>query len=273
VEEGYPRLPTPFSRTVALRLLATLGSRDAAAVLARLLAAPPDPRPDLDTIWWETEPRHADLVLPALLTRLADERSRAHVFDLALRLAATEPIAPEHAAVVAPVALAELRALRPRVGEQFDWVRETFTGKRGVGSSMALSELHRLDLIPAEHRTQEALAESELVEWLTYPAELGRPPTEIELAERVSADSQDGAIDLYVFRFRTEGGRLRRGKWFAGVAGPYRREDTPTTRSGRMTFSAFEPWDEHSPVDHAELVAEILETGERPTRSAGRERR
>jgi hypothetical protein len=325
VEEVYARLPTPFSRTVALRLLANLGSRDAAAVLARLLAAPPEPREDLDTIWWETEPRHADLVLPALLTRLADERSRAHVFDLALRLAAAEPIAPEHAAVLAPAALAELRTLRPRVGETFDWgtrdldraldrryraeralsmlgaapasasaVEELkcWTGRDAVLAAGALisllrlghapeesavarvaadpearrrlfdglNELDQLQLMPAEHRTQQALAESELVEWLAYPSELGRPPAAIEFAELVSAETDEGALDLYVFRFRAEGGRPRRGTWFAGVAGPYRREDAPTTRGGGMTFSAFEPWDKRSPLDHAELVAQILES-------------
>ena len=325
VEEVYMRLPTPFSRTAALRLLANLGSRDAVAVLALLLASPPDPREDLDTIWWEAEPRHADLLLPALLTRLPDNRSRASAFDVALRLAATEGIAPEHAAVLAPTALAELRTLHPRTREKFDWAArnldralerrycadraltmlgaapasaeaveelERWTRLDPVPAAAALisllrlghepqpsavapvaadpearrrlfdglSELDRLELMPPEHRTQEALAEAEIVEWLTYPAELGRPPTAIEFAELVSADTEDGPVDLYVFRFRAERGRLRRGKWFAGVAGPYRREDAPTTRGGGMTFSAFEPWDERSPLDHAELVAEILET-------------
>jgi hypothetical protein len=325
VDEVYARLPTPFSRSLALRLLANLRSREAAAVLARLLAAPPDPRDDLETIWWETEPRHADLLLPALLTRLADERSRAYVFDLALRLAATEPIPPEHAAVLASASVAELRALRPSAGESFDWDARDLDGALDrryraeralsvIGSASAsseaveelerwtrldtvpaaaavmsllrlghapeptavarvaadpearrrlfngLTELDRLELMPPEHRTQEALAESELVEWLTYPAELGRPPTAIEFAELVSADTEEGPVDLYVFRFRAKGGRLRRGSWFAGVAGPYRRKDAPTTRGGDMTFSAFTPWDEQSPLDHAELVAEILET-------------
>jgi hypothetical protein len=124
----------------------------------------------------------------------------------------------------------------------------------------ALRELNRLELVPPEHRTQDALAESELVEWLTYPAELGRPPAEIEFAEVISAETDDGLVDLYVFRFRADAGRIRRAKWFAGVAGPYRRRDAPTTQSGGMTFSAFEQWDDRSPLDHAELVAGILES-------------
>lgn len=325
VEEVYARLPTPWSRTLALRLLANLGSRAAVAVLARLLTAPPDPRADLDTIWWESEPRHADLVMPALLAHLGREESRADVFDLALRLAANEPFAPEHAAVLAPTALAELRALRPTVRETFEWSTpdlDSALGRRhraeraltmlghappsaevleevaswttvdpvpaaaAVASILrmgrepdkaavarvaadrearrslfsALHELDRHELIPPEHRTQQALAESELVEWLTYPAELGRPPAEIEFADVISAETEDGLVDLYVFRFRADASDLRRGKWFAGVAGPYRRRDAPTTRSGGMTFSAFEPWDERSPLDHAELVAGILES-------------
>jgi hypothetical protein len=64
VEEVYTHLPTPFSRNAALRLLANVGTREATDVLARLLQSPPDPRDDLDAIWWEAEPRHADLLLP-----------------------------------------------------------------------------------------------------------------------------------------------------------------------------------------------------------------
>jgi hypothetical protein len=325
VQQVYARLPTPWSRTLALRLLANVGSREAVRVLARLLAAPPDPRSDLGRIWWESEPRHVDLVMPALLAHLGRDESRGDVFDLAVRLAASEPIAPEHAAVLAPAALAELRALRPRAREAFDWNArdldgaldrrnraeraltmighappsaeildevERWTSLDAVPAAAAvaallrlrhepdpsavarvaadrearrslfnaLRELNRLDLVPPEHRTQDALAESELVEWLTYPAELGRPPAEIEFAEVISAETDDGLVDLYVFRFRADAGRIRRAKWFAGVAGPYRRRDAPTTERGGMTFSAFEQWDDRSPLDHAELVAGILES-------------
>ncbi|MEJ7569355.1 MAG: hypothetical protein WKF41_13950 [Gaiellaceae bacterium] len=328
VQEIYTRLPTPFSRTAALRLLANLDSRDAYAVLGLLLASPPDPREDLDAIWWETEPRHGDLLCPALITRLANDLSRASVFDVVLRLAATEEIAPEHAVLLAPAALAELRRLRRRASTRFEWAgrdldqrlerchraeraltmlgaapasTEAITelaawagldslpaaaaltsllrlGQEAEPSEVArvaadpearrrlfndLSQLDRMQLMPSRYRTQEALAEAALVEWLTFPGELGRPPTAIEFVELISADTDEGPVDLYVFRFRAEGGRLRRGKWFAGVAGPYRREDSPTITGGEMTFSAFEPWDERSPLDHAELVAEILESWRR----------
>jgi hypothetical protein len=265
VEEVYTRLPTAFSRTAALRLLANLGSRDAVAALALLLASPPDPREDLDTIWWEAEPRHGDLVVPALLTRLANDQSRASVFDVVLRLAATERIAPEHAAVLAPAALAELRRLRRRAPERFEWAGRDLDQRLGrrhraeraltmlgaaprspeateelgawarldpLPAAAALTsllrlghepepsvvtrvaadpearrrlfedlcELDRLELMPSGYRTQQALAEAELVEWLTYPAELGRPPTAIEFVELISADTDGGPVDLYVFR-------------------------------------------------------------------------
>jgi hypothetical protein len=325
VAEVYAHLPTPFARTAALRIPANVGSREAVATLARLLSAPPHPREDLASIWWEAEPRHAELVVPALVKHLDNEASRADVFDIALRLARTEPIAPEHAALLVPVALADLRSVRPRAPTTFDWsahnvdsalerrhraeralvligrapaTEETieelslWTGLDSVpaGAAVAslvrlgvepnsasvariardpearaslfdaLSELKRLDLIPPECRTQEALAEAQLVEWLTYPAELGRPPDETRFVETISAETDSGPADLYVFRVRAEGGQYTGPTWFAGVAGPYLRANSPTTAGGWMTFSAFEPWDERSPLDHAELVAEILES-------------
>jgi hypothetical protein len=325
VEQVYAHLPTLWSRTLALRLLANVGSREAVAVLARLLAAPPYPRDDLGTIWWQSEPRHADLVVPGLLAHLGrDEsdptcstsrcawrrrrrsrqstrqcsrgqrspscarsaRGHAETFDwnardldsaLGRRYGAERALtmlrhAPPSAealeevqrwtsldAVPAAAAVASLL----RLGQEPDpsavaRVAADPEARRSLFN--ALRELDRLELIPPEHRTQEALAESELVEWLTYPAELGRPPAEIEFAEVISAETDDGLVDLYVFRFRADTVRLRRGKWFAGVAGPYRRRDAPTTQGGGMTFSAFEPWDDRSPLDHAELVAGILES-------------
>jgi hypothetical protein len=325
VEDVYAHLPTPFSRTAALRILANLGTREAVASLALLLSAPPDPREDLDTIWWEAEPRHADLVLPALLRRLDIRASRADIFDLAIRLAATESIPPEHAAVLAPTALADVRKLRRRAPETFDcrarnldaaldrrrrseralavigyaapsteaidelrqWIdRDPVPASAALASLVrygvepdaaaveriaadpearrrlfsALCELNRLELIPPQYSTQEALAEAELVEWLTYPAELGRPPDEVRLADVISADTDRGPADLFVFRIRSEAWHYTGPRWFAGVAGPYLRADEPTTDGGWMTFSAFEPWDERSPLDHAELVAEILES-------------
>jgi hypothetical protein len=325
VEDVYVDLPTPFARTAALRILANVGTRESVASLALLLSRPPDPRDNLDGIWWDAEPRHADLVLPALLNHLDDEEKRASVFEVTLRLATTEPIGAEHAAKLVPAALRELRRLRPNAPETFDWNARNLDSaldrrRRAVGALTLLAHtpptdqtveqlelwldrepvvagaavasltrlgadmdpaaigrvaddpearralfsslvaLDRLDLMPSRQRSQEALAEAQLVEWLTYPAELGRPPDEIELAEVVSAETPSGIADLYVFRVRARGRHYTGPEWFAGVAGPYLRAESPTTEGGWLTFSAFEPWEDRSPLDHAELVAEIIES-------------
>jgi hypothetical protein len=206
-------------------------------------------------------------VLPALLARLDRAESRADIFDIAVKLAVSESIPPEHAAALASLGLSEVRQLRRRAPESFDWRtrnldaaldrrrraeraltmighapptaraiealtswldRDPVCAGAAVVSLVrlggepdpvsvarvsgdpearrslfdALRELERLDLIPARDRTQEALAEAELVEWLTYPAELGRPPDEIRFAEVITAETIDGPADLYVFRVR-----------------------------------------------------------------------
>lgn len=165
----------------------------------------------------------------------------------------------EREPVVAGAAVASLT----RLGVDVDpaavaRVAEDPEARRALFSSLAA--LDRLDLMPSRQRSQEALAEAQLVEWLTYPAELGRPPDRVELAEVVSAETPQGVADLYVFRVRARGRHYAGPEWFAGVAGPYLRAEAPTADGGWLTFSAFEPWEDRSPLDHADLVAEIIES-------------
>ena len=109
-----------------------------------------------------------------------------------------------------------------------------------------LQKLERTHLYPAEYRTQAALAESDLVNWLIHPTELGRAPEEIELVQAVPFDTATDAgwADYYLFRFRTEPPHwAARYGWLAGVAGPFLRKDQPTIQALGDTFSAFTPWD------------------------------
>lgn len=124
-----------------------------------------------------------------------------------------------------------------------------------------LVESNRASLFPEEFRTQEAFAESDMVNWLIYPTELGREPDEIELMKVVSIDTgtEDGIIDYYVFRFRTHPPHwAAKDNWMAGVSGPFLRKDAPSTRSYGETFSSFESWDSKTPEEHVGNVQEIL---------------
>jgi hypothetical protein len=115
-----------------------------------------------------------------------------------------------------------------------------------------LEKTHELERIPARYRSQAAIAESDMVQWLAYPTELGHVPSAISLGKVVSTQTDSGVVDVYVFKIKTDDG------WVAGVAGPYVRADEPTTESGGATFSAFEPWDSKTPEQHAAQIVELV---------------
>jgi hypothetical protein len=128
-----------------------------------------------------------------------------------------------------------------------------------------LAELDRLDLFPTQYATQEAFAESEMVDWLTYPTELSRVPDEIELMAVVPEAHEEGPGDTYVFRFRTLPPHWAAKKgWTAGVAGPFLRTESPTPDARGGTFSTFTSWDEHSPEEHLRLIRETRSRAKDP---------
>jgi hypothetical protein len=105
---------------------------------------------------------------------------------------------------------------------------------------------------PARWHTQEAFAEGELVGWLAYPTELGRPPDELELMQVVAETVPGkGRHEWYLFRFRTRPPHWSAKKgWMAGVAGPFRRAESPSPNAHGDTFSSFTPWDSKPPGAH-----------------------
>jgi hypothetical protein len=117
-----------------------------------------------------------------------------------------------------------------------------------------LRELGKESLYPRDLLNQEAFAESDLVNWLTYPTELGRVPDEIQLMAVVSFDTGGPGgetYDYYVFRFRTHPPHwAAKDDWLAGVSGPFKRSQEPTPDAGGETFSQFEAWDSKSPEEH-----------------------
>jgi hypothetical protein len=126
-----------------------------------------------------------------------------------------------------------------------------------------LHKLERSKLFPRELRTQTALAESDLVNWLLHPTELGRPPDEIEFVQTVPFDTETDAgwADIFLFRFRTHPPHwAARDGWMAGVSGPFLRKDQPTVDALGDTFSAFTPWDRKSVAEHVDDVRELIKT-------------
>jgi hypothetical protein len=108
-----------------------------------------------------------------------------------------------------------------------------------------LDETNRRQRFPKEFRTQEAFAESEMVDWLIYPTELGRAPHEIELLRTV--ESKVGGDDMlyYVWKFRTHPPHwAAEDGWMVGVAGPFLARVAPSTAAYGETFSTFAKLDE-----------------------------
>jgi hypothetical protein len=127
----------------------------------------------------------------------------------------------------------------------------------------ALEARGALDLMPASQRTQEKLAEADMVAWLTYPTELARAPDEIELMKTVEVNAGKGGGGVfvyYVFRFRThEPHWAAKDGWMAGISGPFRKDEMPTMTGWGDTFSSFTKWEEFDASDHLSSVRELMQ--------------
>ena len=116
-----------------------------------------------------------------------------------------------------------------------------------------LAERGLAGLIDQRWRTQLSVAEADMVRWLTYPTELGRPPTQLEHLQTVVIDDDGHPADLFLFKFRTDPPHWSAGDgWMAGVSGPFRHDGSPATRG--MTFSRFETLDSRSAAEHLEAL-------------------
>jgi hypothetical protein len=118
----------------------------------------------------------------------------------------------------------------------------------------------RLSLFPKQFLTWEAVAESEMVNWLCYPGKLGCPPDEMELMHKVPISAPDGRGDLhyFLFRFRMHPPhRFAQRGWVAGVTGPYDLSADPGP-GGLTTLSRFEPYDSRTPQEHVELFHRLV---------------
>lgn len=80
-----------------------------------------------------------------------------------------------------------------------------------------LKSSKKLSLFPSELCDEVYLAESDMVQWLKYPTELGRAPDEIEYLGRI----RKGEV-YHIFKFKSESDTLSddlKGKWLIGWSG------------------------------------------------------
>ena len=124
-----------------------------------------------------------------------------------------------------------------------------------------LNFLNALELFPDNYLSQEQFAESNMIQWLTYPTELGRMPDEIELMKIISdIDETKGEIEYYIYRFKSSHPNWKEFGWMAGVSGFYIKSDKPATEAYKYTFSHFTPWDSMTPEEHLESVIDTMTT-------------
>ena len=132
--------------------------------------------------------------------------------------------------------------------------------KRGASCSRGFGRYDWSGGSPRRWRTWEAFAAAGMVEWLMYPAELGREPDNLELRLTEWVDER-GKAAMFVWRFRETKGE----PWLAGVSGPYVLRGRPEPGHGPLTFSRFDKWDAATAEEHLERCAARSRSGRRPT--------
>ena len=113
----------------------------------------------------------------------------------------------------------------------------------------ALKAVGKESLFPTELINEEYLAKSDLVQWLTYPTELGRAPDEIEY---VGKTELKGEV-YHIFKFRSDSDTLGddlKNKWLIGWA-----NDEGGTFSN---FDEYEKFDKGTPEKTVKYIKKKL---------------
>lgn len=103
---------------------------------------------------------------------------------------------------------------------------------------------------PAKYAQQEWIAKSQLVNWLKYPTELGKPPNEIELLEILEKDG----YEYYLYKFQTDLEAFKDIGWLFGISGGYKKGEFTSNDTG-VTFSKFEPVEDDVANQGYDLIA------------------
>ncbi len=122
-----------------------------------------------------------------------------------------------------------------------------------------LVEQGKQNLYPAAYKSQLYFAESNMVNWLLYPTELGRTPDEITLVKIFTVDfPEEGPSDFYLWKFKTSDPIWKDSGWIAGMSGPFAKKKSPTTEALGYTFSALEPFNKRTPEKHFEHLLSLI---------------
>jgi hypothetical protein len=109
----------------------------------------------------------------------------------------------------------------------------------------------KTDQYPATFARQDWIAQSKMVDWLLYPTELGKMPTEIELLGTISR----GGHDFFAFKFTTDLEKLGSRGWMLGICGGFEQGKlTSGNQSTGATFSKFETVQEDYVKQGTELI-------------------
>ena len=123
-----------------------------------------------------------------------------------------------------------------------------------------LKSTGNLNLFPNKFNNQTDLSKSDMVNWLTFPTELARVPTKIELIKVFTIEYDDvGPADFYLWKFMADDDTWKDEGWMVGLSGAFIRSETPTMDSYGYTFSAFTKFEEKTPEDHFEYIIGIME--------------
>lgn len=118
----------------------------------------------------------------------------------------------------------------------------------------ALRRHEKLSLFPAQWRTQAAMAEADLVVWLTHPNELAAVPEEMELMASLPVPGPGSEGQRYhLFRFRTQPPHwAAKNGWMAGVAGPC-PADGSVGKKATAAWSELEAFSSRTPAEHVQM--------------------
>lgn len=122
-----------------------------------------------------------------------------------------------------------------------------------------LQEIGKEDLFPKAYRSEEKIAESEMVHWLLHPNELNTVPAEMVLVKVISVTDGKRYGNMYLFKFRAEEPHWAADKgWMAGIAGPYWKGEVLTGSPGG-TFSEFLSFSSMSEEEHFDYLSKAIQ--------------
>ncbi len=131
-----------------------------------------------------------------------------------------------------------------------------------LGLYCELEAMGRGELFPEAHRSQEKLAESDMVRWLWSPWDEREAPEAIErLDTRVdTVEGETGRYHIFKFYYEQEGesSRVLRG-WFVGMSGPWPADERDLSIPGCFyTLSAFAELGEADVDEHFAVLLESM---------------